>query len=150
MINIYTIGFTKKDAKKFFELISQNKIDLLVDVRLNNTSQLAGFSKYPDIEYFLKKCSNCNYKSDKLFSPEENTLDDYKKKKITWEEYVIQFEETMKQRNIIEYIKKEYSSIIEKQNICFLCSEDKPNMCHRRLVAEIFAKLFNANIIHLM
>ena len=98
MTNIYTIGFTKKDAKTFFELIKTNNITLVVDVRLNNTSQLAGFSKYPDIKYFLAKCAKCYYLSDKHFSPSETTLDDYIKKKINWDEYVKQFNETMDKR----------------------------------------------------
>lgn len=150
MTNIYTIGFTKKDAKTFFELIKNNNITLVIDVRLNNTSQLAGFSKYPDIKYFLAKCAKCYYKSDKKFSPSENTLDDYKKKKINWEEYVIQFNDTMSERNIRNYIKKHYSEILEKETVCFLCSEETPENCHRRLIAEIFAEEFNLNIIHLI
>lgn len=149
MIKLFTIGFTKKDAKTFFELLNNNGVTFVIDVRLNNTSQLAGFSKYPDIEYFLKKCSNCIYLSDKKFSPEEKTLNDYKKKKISWEEYVSQFNDTMEKRSIFEYIKKNYLNIVTHQNICFLCSEDTPEHCHRRLVAEIFAKLFDAKIIHL-
>ena len=149
MNNIYTIGFTKKDAKTFFELLNDNKITLVVDVRLNNTSQLSGFSKYPDIEYFLFRCSKCLYKSDKLFSPEEKTLNDYKKKNISWNEYVNQFMTTMKNRNITEYIKKEYGHEISYQNICFLCSEETPEQCHRRLIAEIFAEIFSLNIVHL-
>ncbi len=150
MTNIYTIGFTKKDAKTFFELIKSNHITLVVDVRLNNTSQLAAFSKYPDIKYFLNKCAKCLYKSDKNFSPIESTLNDYKKKKITWLEYVDQFNKTMEGRNIKEYIKNTYESIIAKETICFLCSEEQPENCHRRLIAERFAEIFGLNIIHLV
>ena len=150
MTNIYTIGFTKKDAKTFFNLIKDNGISLVVDVRLNNTSQLAGFSKYPDIKYFLAKCSKCHYKSDKNFSPLESTLNDYKKKIISWDQYVIQFNDTMKKRGITEYIKNNYSDIIKDDTICFLCSEETPENCHRRLIAEIFAEIFDANIIHLV
>ncbi|MCM1131578.1 MAG: DUF488 domain-containing protein [Anaeroplasma bactoclasticum] len=150
MNNIYTIGFTKKDAKTFFDLLKNNGVTLVVDVRLNNTSQLSGFSKYPDIKYFLLKCAKCQYKSDKNFSPEETTLNDYKKKKINWEEYVIQFDKTMNKRYIKEYIKDNYSNIVEKETICFLCSEETAQYCHRRLVAEFFAEIFKFNVIHLV
>lgn len=150
MTKIFTIGFTKKNAKEFFELLKNNNINVIVDVRLNNTSQLAGFSKYPDIEYFLKEICNCLYISDKLFSPEEETLKDYKNKKISWIEYVMQFNKTMNARNIKEYITSKYSSIIENNNICFLCSEETPEQCHRRLIAEIFSSLFEKHIVHLV
>lgn len=149
MINIYTIGFTKKDAKHFFNIIKEEGITLIIDVRLNNTSQLAGFSKYPDIVYFLEKCSGCAYISDKRFAPLESTLILYKTKKISWEEYVSQFNSTMKDRNIEKYIKEKYENVIEKEKICFLCSEEMPEHCHRSLIANLFSKLFNTNIIHL-
>ena len=150
MTNIYTIGFTKKDAKTFFEMIKNNGVTLVVDVRLNNTSQLAGFSKYPDIKYFLAKCAKCYYRSDKNFSPSESTLNDYKKKVIDWEEYVRQFNVTMEKRNIRKYIKEKYTDILDKETICFLCSEETPENRHRRLIAEIFAELFDLNIVHLV
>ncbi len=137
MTNIYTIGFTKKEAKTFFELLKSYGITLIVDVRLNNTSQLSGFSKFPDIEYFLEKCSLCHYKSDKFFSPEEKTLKDYKSGKIDWNGYVAQFYSTMKKRNIREYIKINYDYLIKSEKICFLCSEETPDNCHRRLIAEL-------------
>lgn len=148
--NIYTIGFTKKDAKTFFEMLKGNNVTLVVDVRLNNTSQLAGFSKYPDIKYFLAKCIRSHYISDKHFSPEESTLKKYKSNNITWDEYVLEFNSTMQKRNIEKYIKEKYSNIVEKENICFLCSEEKPTNCHRRLVAELFAEVFDLNVIHLV
>ena len=120
MTNIYTIGFTKKDAKTFFNLIRDNGITLVVDVRLNNTSQLAGFSKYPDIKYFLAKCSKCYYKSDKNFSPSETTLNDYKKKVIDWNEYVKQFNETMDRRKIRLHKRKIYRYIRQRDNLFFM------------------------------
>lgn len=149
MNRIYTIGFTKKNACDFFELIKNNNISVVIDVRLNNTSQLAGFSKYPDIEYFLLNICNCKYISDKLFAPSEKTLKDYKDKKINWVDYVIQFNSTMANRDIKKHIEDNYSEIVRKNNICFLCSEETPEKCHRRLVAEMFSSIFELSIIHL-
>ena len=147
MNNLYTVGFTQKTAERFFSLLIQNGIDLLLDIRLNNTSQLAGFSKYPDIEFFLSKICNIEYKHDILLSPTENTLSRYKKKIITWEIYVEEFNSTMNSRNINEYIKKTYKN---NDNICLLCSEPTAEFCHRRLIAERFKRVFNGlNIIKL-
>ena len=80
MIKIYTIGFTKKTAEQFFSILNDNHIDIVVDVRLNNSSQLAGFSKYPDIEFFLDKICSIGYKHDLHFAPSESTLTRYKLK----------------------------------------------------------------------
>lgn len=146
---VYTIGFTQKSAEKFYSLIRNNGITLIVDIRLNNVSQLAGFSKYPDVQFFLREICKCKYLSDKQFSPEESTLKEYKGKKIDWNEYVRQFNATMDKRKINEYILKRYSPAMEIEKICFLCSEESPEFCHRRLVAEHFAKLFNVKIVHL-
>lgn len=132
MDNIYTIGFTRKSAEVFFELLQKNQVEVLLDVRLNNTSQLAGFSKYPDIKYFLNKICGIEYISDVEFAPEEWILKDYKSKKITWEQYVIHFDELMEKRNITDYIKMHYSFLVDKK-ICLLCSEDKPDNCHRQI-----------------
>jgi uncharacterized protein (DUF488 family) len=149
MDSVFTIGFTKKTAEQFFELLKKNNIDVVVDVRLNNISQLAGFSKYPDIEYFLNEICHCEYKPDKLFAPSETTLKQWRDNKISWSQYVSQFDATMRQRNIDEHIKKAYSDLIEKKNICFLCSEETPENCHRRLIAERFASIFGVGIKHL-
>ena len=149
MDNVYTIGFTKKTAEEFFELLRKNHIDLVVDVRLNNISQLAGFSKYPDIVYFLKEICHCDYKSDKLFAPAESTLKQWRDNKLSWPQYVSQFDATMKQRNIDDHIRRVYSSIVEAKNICFLCSEETPENCHRRLIAERFSFIFGVGIKHL-
>lgn len=147
MINIFTIGFTKKTAKQFFLSLNENNVNLVVDVRLNNSSQLAGFSKYPDIEFFLDRICNIKYLHDLNFAPNESTLTRYKKKQINWEQYEIEFAETMQERNITEHIKANYSS---DNSICLLCSEPTPEKCHRRLVAEYFKSVFQeVQIIHL-
>lgn len=145
---IYTIGFTKKTAKVFFETLKNNKIDVVLDIRLNNTSQLASFAKYPDIEYFLSQLVDCKYVHDLKFAPEERTLKEYKAKAIDWSEYVKQFEETMKGRNIDSYIQNNYFKY-KDLNICLLCSEQKHTECHRSLVSQHFKDIFETNVINL-
>lgn len=146
MNKLYTIGFSKKSAEKFFSILEENRIILLLDIRLNNTSQLSGFSKFPDIKFFLKKISNIEYIHDVNFAPKEITLKKYKKQLINWEEYKKEFISTMKERNIEKYIKK-YKNY---ENICLLCSEEEASKCHRSLVASIFQKYFiNLEIINL-
>lgn len=147
MTNIFTIGFTQKTAETFFTLLKKNTISMVIDVRLNNTSQLASFSKYPDIVYFLNSICNISYKHDVSFAPTELTLSRYKKKEINWDEYVIEFSDTMAKREIMDYIRDNYK---ELDNLCLLCSEPTAKNCHRRLVAELFKDVFpQINIIHL-
>ena len=147
MNKVCTIGFTKKTAKQFFSILTKNNIDAVVDIRLNNSSQLAGFSKYPDIEFFLEKICNTGYKHDLHFAPKDSTLTRYKKKQISWDEYEKEFAQTMMERKITEYIKANYSS---EGSICLLCSEPTPENCHRRLVANYFKEIFHeVQILHL-
>ncbi len=147
MKHIYTIGFTQKTAQEFFELLKNNNVVLILDIRLNNTSQLAAFAKYPDIKYFLKTICNIDYVYDSMFAPSEEIMKNYKNKKIDWLQYKKDFSELLKQRNINSLIKEKYSS---KNNICLLCSEAMPTSCHRQLIAEKFNELFDdIKIIHL-
>lgn len=146
-MKVYTIGFTQKSAKKFFDLLRANNIKTVVDIRLNNTSQLAAFAKGEDLKFFLTEFCNIDYIHDTTFAPTEELLKNYKNKKVSWLDYENEFGRIMQQRNIKSYIVKNYSN---KESICLLCSEALPNQCHRRLVAEIFEKtLDNVQIIHL-
>lgn len=147
-MSIYTIGFTKKTAEVFFNMIKDNNINILVDIRLNNTSQLAGFSKFPDVKYFLKNLSNCEYIHDVRLSPSERTLKDFKAKRINWEEYVIDFNKTLEEREVKKYIEEKYIKYKDK-NICLLCSEVKHTECHRSIVSEIFKEIWDKDIINL-
>lgn len=132
-MKIYTIGFTQKTAREFFEKIKENNIDMLIDIRLNNASQLAGFAKGKDLEFFLKKICNCEYVHDDFFAPTKELLDNYRSKKTSWKQYEEEFADIMKTRDITSRFKNNY---IKKDRICLLCTEPTPEQCHRRLVAE--------------
>ncbi len=146
MNKIYTIGFTKKSAEEFFNILKKNNVKKVIDIRLNNTSQLAGFSKYPDIEFFLKRIIDVEYKHDLMFSPKKETLNNFKRKSITWEEYTKEFYDTMEERKIKDYIMRNY---LDEDSICLLCSEESFKNCHRSLVANFFKCVFECEIVHL-
>lgn len=140
MNKLYTIGFTKKKAEEFFNLIKQNDIKMILDIRLNNTSQLASFTKYPDISFFLKVICDIDYIHDINLAPTQIILNEYKKNIIDWNGYEKEFIEIMKKRNIYDYIKLNYNYV---DGICLLCSEPKSDKCHRRLIANIFKEVFD-------
>ena len=130
-MRLLTIGFTKKSAEAFFETLRASGAKRVVDVRLNNVSQLAGFAKKQDLAYFLKRICAMDYVHLPLLAPTQEMLDDYKKRRGDWQTYERQFLDLMRQRQIEEKIPRE---VIEDG--CLLCSEEKPDHCHRRLVAE--------------
>ena len=130
-MNISTVGFTKKNAKKFFDLIKRSGAKRLVDVRLNNVSQLAGFAKRDDLKYFLKEICDVDYVHVPELAPTQVMLDDFKKGHKDWVQYEREFLGLMQQRKIESRISQELIS-----DGCLLCSEDNPHHCHRRLVAE--------------
>jgi len=128
---VYTIGFTKKSASEFFELLRRTGTKRVVDVRLNNVSQLAGFSKKDDLKYFLREIVGIDYTHEPLLAPTQDILDAYKKHKGDWGIYEPAFLELIRKREIEKRIDPETI-----KGGCLLCSEDKPHHCHRRLVAE--------------
>lgn len=130
---IFTMGFAQKNAEKFFELLKENKVEALIDIRLNNKSQLAGFTKGNDLEYFLSKLCDCKYFHELDFAPTKDILDSYKDKKITWDEYEKAFIPLMQKREAKMIFDKKYRKY---NSICLLCSEPTAEQCHRRLVAE--------------
>ncbi len=146
-MKLYTIGFTQKTAREFFNKIKTNNIDLLIDIRLNNVSQLAGFAKGKDLEYFLKEICNCEYAHDDVFAPTKELLDNYHTKKVSWKNYEEVFSKIMENRQIDERFKKLYSKY---NHICLLCTEPTAEQCHRRLVAEYLKEhVENIEIIHI-
>lgn len=130
-MKIFTIGFTNKKAERFFEKLRQAGVKRVVDVRLNNVSQLAGFSKKDDLQYFLRAIAGIDYVQIADLAPTKELLDGHKKYKGDWAVYEKEFLDLMRRRRIEDSLAKD---IIDQG--CLLCSEDKPHHCHRRLVAE--------------
>ena len=130
-MKVFTVGFTKKPARRFFELLRGSGAKRVVDVRLNNVSQLAGFAKKDDLAYFLNEICGMEYVHLPALAPTQEMLDEYKKQRGDWQIYEKRFLELMKQRRIEDTIPRETFA-----DGCLLCSEDKPHHCHRRLVAE--------------
>ena len=131
MITLYTIGFTKKSAEQFFELLKDNNVKQLVDIRISNNSQLAGFAKGKDLSYFVNQICGINYNHNVDFAPTKNLLDRWHKQ----------------DRDII----KKYG-VKQFDKACFLCSEESPEICHRRLLVEYMQRhsLEDVKIIHLV
>ena len=136
-INLFTIGFTKKNAERFFALLKNNKVKKIIDVRLNNISQLAGFTKKDDLKFFLKQICDIDYYHVPDFAPTEDILKRYKNKEINWEQYEKEFIALIKQRKIENHIKLDFLN-----NACLLCTEPTAENCHRRLLAEYFSSIF--------
>jgi uncharacterized protein (DUF488 family) len=146
MVRIATIGFTKKGAEEFFAVLKKARVKRVLDVRLNNQSQLAGFSKRDDLAYFLKIILNIEYLHLSILAPTQEILDAYRKTKGSWSEYEKRFLDLMAHREI----ERQLGPALLNDG-CLLCSEDKPHQCHRRLVAEYLnAKWGNVKIEHLV
>lgn len=146
MIKLFTIGFTNKSAEKFFNLLAENKVSKLVDTRINNSSQLAGFSKGKDLAFFVGKILGAEYEHRVDLAPTRELLDSYRKDKISWSDYEKVYENLLKSRQVETKV-----SASDLNNICLLCSEDTPEKCHRRLLAEYLQKFYpEIEITHLI
>ena len=130
-MRVFTIGFTKKPASRFFELLRTSGARRVVDVRLNNVSQLAGFAKRDDLAFFLAQICGIDYVHVPALAPTKQILDDYKKHRGDWSIYETRFLDLMRERRIERTVPRETVS-----DGCLLCSEDTPDRCHRRLVVE--------------
>lgn len=145
-IRICTIGFTKKSAETFFTLLKEAGVKRLIDTRLNNVSQLAGFAKRDDLRYFLQEIGGIEYRHEPLLAPTQELLDGFKKAKGTWQDYERQFLALITSRQIESVFTPELLD-----DACLLCSEDTPEHCHRRLVVEYLAdKWQSVTIEHLV
>lgn len=145
-MEIYTIGFTKTTAGDFFERLRQAGVRRLVDVRLNNVSQLAGFAKRDDLKYFLKSICAAEYVHEPLLAPTKDILDAYKKQKGTWPDYERLFLELLADRKIETTVGPDLFDV----PTVLLCSEPTAEHCHRRLVLEYLQdKWGNIEMVHL-
>lgn len=147
MVEIYTIGFTKKGAEKFFSLLEEAEIERLIDVRIRNRSQLAGFAKRDDLIFFLDKILGAEYEHREELAPTESLLDDWRDDVISWEEYEKHFFQLLEERRVEDELREDNF----KEKSVLLCSEHDPEHCHRRLVVEYLDERWgDVDITHLM
>lgn len=145
-MRLYTIGFTKKTAERFFTLLKEAGVQRLVDIRLHPDSQLSGFAKHDDLAYFLSRLIGCEYHYLGSLAPTPEILADYRQDH-DWARYCSRFEALLDQRGIPGALDRAF---FESKPCCLLCSEDAPDQCHRRLVAERIARAWpEVEIVHL-
>jgi uncharacterized protein (DUF488 family) len=145
-MRLYTIGFTKKSAEQFFTLLRGAGVARVLDVRLNNTSQLAGFAKKDDLAYLLRAVGGIGYEHLPDLAPTQELLDAYKKRKGGWAEYEKKFLALVRERHVDATADR---ALFDRG--CLLCSEHEPEHCHRRLVAEYLAdKWGGVEVVHLV
>jgi uncharacterized protein (DUF488 family) len=131
-MEIYSIGFTQKSAREFFGALKAHGIERLLDVRLNNTSQLAAFAKQADLAYFLGEICGAAYEHEPLLAPTQEMLDSYKKQKGSWEDYAEVYLGLIRSRKVESVLSKESF----QRKTVLLCSELAAEHCHRRLALE--------------
>ena len=130
-MKLSTIGFTRKTARRFFELVRNSGAKRIVDVRLNTSSQLSGFAKKDDLAFFLAELCGVDYVHAPDMAPTTDMLKAYRQGLMDWPTYERRFLDLMRERRIEETTPKDLVA-----DGCLLCSEDQPHHCHRRLVAE--------------
>lgn len=145
-MEVYTIGFAKRTAGEFFEALKQARIKRLLDVRLNNSSQLAGFTKRADLPYLLQQICGADYTHEPLLAPTQDLLDDFKKRKGSWSDYERRFLELMENRRVADRLDRTLFSV----PTVLLCSERTAAQCHRRLVLEYLGREWgDISMVHL-
>jgi len=145
-MEIYTIGFTQTTAERFFKRLVDARVERLLDVRLNNTSQLAGFAKAQDLPFLARELAGATYEHQPLLAPTQDMLDAYKKHKGDWAAYESEFLALMERRRIHEVL----SPAAFERRTALLCSEPGPEHCHRRLAVEFLAERWpDLKIVHL-
>lgn len=144
-MTVFTIGFTKKSARRFFTLLRDSGARRVLDVRLHRTSQLAGFAKADDLEFFLEEIVRIPYAVEPALAPTEDLLGAYRDKRLPWPGYERAYRTLLKERAVERTLPRD-----RLDGACLLCSEHEPRFCHRRLAAEFLKEAWgDTEIVHL-
>jgi uncharacterized protein (DUF488 family) len=138
---LFTIGFTKTSAAHFFERLRMAGVRTVIDVRLNTTSQLAGFAKAGDLAYFLGRIGGIGYRAEPLLAPTQELLARYRGRQFGWDDYEVQFRDLIRERRIEDRIER--GSL---EDACLLCSEATPHKCHRRVVCDHLSEAWGKDL----
>ncbi len=147
-MTLYTIGFTKTSARHFFERLRDANVETVLDTRLNRESQLSGFAKEKDLEYFLAALTGIRYAVIGVLAPTSSILRDYRSKRMSWDQYEHAYKVLLNERQA-----ERAFDLNLLRNGCLLCSEDMPTKCHRRLAADYLRERLSGKteitIVHL-
>jgi uncharacterized protein (DUF488 family) len=145
-VEICTIGFTQKSARQFFGILKSAGVERLLDIRISNNSQLAGFTKQADLAYFLDALCGAAYEHEPSLAPTKELLTSYRAGKTSWSQYERIFNGLLAERNVAETLDPKAFAL----KTVLLCSEPTPEQCHRRLVAEYLQRAWDdVRITHL-
>jgi uncharacterized protein (DUF488 family) len=145
-LRLYTIGFTAKSAEQFFSLLNESEASKLIDIRINRTSQLAGFAKEQDLKFLVPELTNMEYVVREELAPTKDLLASYRKKEIAWDEFAENYYHLLRERALDKAL-----SLDDFANSIILCSEKEPEKCHRTLLANVIAEKFpSLEIINLI
>jgi uncharacterized protein (DUF488 family) len=143
---LYTIGTQGRSLEQFITALRQAGVDAVIDIRLRNTSQLAGYSKKDDLAFLLREGFLIGYEHRPELAPTDGILDAYRRDH-DWPAYEATFIPLLEERQA-ETMGAQV--IATYRAPCLLCSEAKPAKCHRRLVAEYWAaRLPGLEVVHL-
>jgi uncharacterized protein (DUF488 family) len=138
MLEVFTIGFTRTSAEHFFNRLVGAGVRKVIDVRVHNASQLAGFAKSGDLAWFLHELGGIGYEHVPALAPTGEMLKSYRAVKGSWDTYALQFRRLMAEREIERTFTPQVFA-----GVCLLCSESTPHQCHRRLVCEYLNEKWN-------
>lgn len=141
-MEVFTIGFTGRTAESFFSALTSRAVQTLIDVRVNNRGQLAGFTKSQDLRYFLRELGGIRYVHDLRLAPTEDLLRRYRQKEISWDEYECEFTALLRSRSVERDVEQR---TFETPTV-LLCSEATTSKCHRRLVIDYLAAQWGVDI----
>jgi uncharacterized protein YeaO (DUF488 family) len=135
--SVYTIGFTGKSAEQFFTLLRESKASRLIDIRINRTSQLAGFAKEQDLRFLIPQLTKMEYLVREDLAPTKELLASYRKKEIAWDKFAENYQQLLRDRVLEKGLSRE-----DFANSILLCSEKEPEKCHRTLLANALIEQF--------
>jgi uncharacterized protein (DUF488 family) len=144
-MTLFTIGFTRTSAEGFFDRLRRVGVRTVVDVRLHNRTQLAGFAKRDDLRFFLHAIAGIGYEHRPELAPTPEILADYRKRGGDWADYERSFLALLAERHIEATVPR-----AALEDACLLCSEATSERCHRRLVATYLAEAWgDVEVVHL-
>jgi len=145
-VEVFTIGFTKRKAAEFFGALRSAGVRRVVDVRLSNTSQLAGFTKKDDLPFFLRELCGAEYLHQPILAPTHEIRDNWLKHRGRWEDYERDYMALLEERKIEGQLDRDLFT----GPTALLCAEPTPEHCHRRLVLEYLQRHWgNIKVVHI-